>query len=144
MLGSLMMLASVLSVSLPSSPRKSGTRCDIHSSKKRKKEKINRMLLAHPGTSQRPNIYPPPLPPLFFSSSSSPPPFFFFLLSSFFLLWHTCFSVSRSGNCERMRAAREMLGASTPMPYGVVKRRMTGSSAYVASCGASSQIVYWI
>jgi replicative DNA helicase len=52
-----------------------------------------------------------------------------------------CAGVRRSENCARMRAATEMSIFSTATPAGSVKRRMMGSSAYVASIGASSQCV---
>lgn len=52
-----------------------------------------------------------------------------------------CAGVRRSGNCAMMRAATEMSIFSTTIPAGSVKRRTMGSSAYVASIGASSVCV---
>ena len=52
-----------------------------------------------------------------------------------------CEGVSCSGNWARMRAATEMSIFSTSMPAERVKRLITGSSAYVASIGASSVCV---
>mmetsp|Transcript_6279 Transcript_6279/g.25217 ORF Transcript_6279/g.25217 Transcript_6279/m.25217 type:complete len:335 (+) Transcript_6279:1638-2642(+) len=53
-----------------------------------------------------------------------------------------CAGVSASGNCARMRLATEMSAGSTEMPAGVRKRRTIGSSACVASAGASSVSVH--
>ena len=61
--------------------------------------------------------------------------------SSARLSFTRCAGVRRSGNWHRMRAATEMSIFSTEMPAGSVKRRMMGSSAYVASIGASSVCV---
>ena len=61
--------------------------------------------------------------------------------SSVFLACLACAGVRRSGNWLRMRAATLMSIFSTTMPAGSVKRRIMGSSAYVASMGASSQCV---
>jgi hypothetical protein len=47
-------------------------------------------------------------------------------------------SPSRSGNCARMRAAREMSRTSTSTPAVAAKVSRMGSSEWVASAGASS------
>ncbi len=47
-------------------------------------------------------------------------------------------SVSRSGNCERIRPASEMSRVSTPTPALAAYASMIGRNEYVASRGASS------
>ena len=49
-----------------------------------------------------------------------------------------CSSVSRSGNCARMRAAREMSRVSTSTPAVDANASTMGLNEYVASMGASS------